>query len=160
MDGMSHESPLVSEVEPPVGAHIVTPRRGYAHHGIYVGLGRVVHFGGFSRGLWPQPVEEVSLSDFAQGRLIRLHVLAPALFERAEVVRRARLRLGEGGYNLFTNNCEHFCEWCLRDQPQSHQVRALLSQWRRRWREVMGLLSKKRGAVWSARKRWSAGATL
>jgi hypothetical protein len=32
--------------EPPIGAHIVTPRRGYTHHGIYAGEGRVVQYGG------------------------------------------------------------------------------------------------------------------
>ena len=25
---------------PPIGAHVVTPRRAYTHHGIYVGDGR------------------------------------------------------------------------------------------------------------------------
>jgi hypothetical protein len=28
---------LVAEQEPPLGSHMVTPRRGYLHHGIYVG---------------------------------------------------------------------------------------------------------------------------
>jgi lecithin:retinol acyltransferase len=42
---------LDPELEPPLGAHLVTPRRAYTHHGIYVGLGRVVQYGGLSRGL-------------------------------------------------------------------------------------------------------------
>jgi len=46
----------------PIGAHVVTPRRGYTHHGIYVGRGRVVQYGGLSRGLRSGPVKEVSLS--------------------------------------------------------------------------------------------------
>ncbi|MBP4061169.1 lecithin retinol acyltransferase family protein [Aeromonas sp. Prich7-2] len=34
----------------PIGAHLVTPRTGYDHHGIYVGNGKVVHYAGFARG--------------------------------------------------------------------------------------------------------------
>jgi len=30
--------------EPPLGAHLTTSRRGYNHHGVYVGRGRVVHY--------------------------------------------------------------------------------------------------------------------
>ena len=28
----------------------------------------------------------------------------------------ARSRLGERSYRILTNNCEHFCEWCLNAQ--------------------------------------------
>jgi hypothetical protein len=28
---------LAGDKEPPLGSHLVTPRRGYLHHGIYVG---------------------------------------------------------------------------------------------------------------------------
>ena len=53
---------LVAEPEPPMGAHIVAQRRGYIHHGIYVGAAKVVHYAGLSRGLRRGPVEEISLS--------------------------------------------------------------------------------------------------
>jgi hypothetical protein len=53
------------EREPPLGAHLTTSRRGYTHHGMYVGDGRVVHYSGLS-GFWQcGPVEEVSLTRFA-----------------------------------------------------------------------------------------------
>jgi hypothetical protein len=39
-----------------------------------------------------------------------------------EVVRRARLRLGEDRYRLLTNNCEHCCECCIRREHRSYQV--------------------------------------
>jgi hypothetical protein len=32
--------------------------------------------------------------------------------------RRARMRVGENRYQLLRNNCEHFCEWCLRGEPR------------------------------------------
>ncbi len=48
-------------------------------------------------------------------------------FDRREVIRRARSRLGEDSYRLLTNNCEHFCEWCLRGERRSYQVEAWLA---------------------------------
>ena len=39
-----------------------------------------------------------------------------------EIVRRARSRLGENDYRLLTNNCEHFCNWCLDGVSHSAQV--------------------------------------
>ena len=56
---------LAGNQEPPLGSHLVTPRRGYLHHGIYVGGCRVVHYSGLVHGLRGGPVEEVPLSRFA-----------------------------------------------------------------------------------------------
>ena len=112
--------------EPALGSHMVTPRRGYLHHGIYVGDGKVVHYSGFAYSLRGGPVEEVALADFADGRPVWVRRSSPTGFGRQEIVRRARSRLGENLYRLFTNNCEHFCEWCLHGEARSFQVEALL----------------------------------
>jgi Lecithin retinol acyltransferase len=117
---------LVPGREPALGSHMVTPRRGYLHHGIYVGSGRIVHYSGFAHGLRGGPVEEVPLAHFTRGRPVWVKGSASASFDRREVVRRARSRIGEDLYRLFTNNCEHFCEWCLRGEPRSLQIEALL----------------------------------
>src|ERR1700738_1290689 len=58
---------LAAEQEPPLGSHVVTPRRGYQHHGIYVGDGKVVHYAGLAHGLHRGPVEEISLARFTDG---------------------------------------------------------------------------------------------
>jgi hypothetical protein len=116
------DRPLDPEREPPLGAHVVTPRRGYTHHGIYVGGGRVVQYGGLSWGLRRGAVEEVPLWQFAQGNTVWVRVTESSWFDQHEVVRRARLRLGEDRYNVLTNNCEHFCEWCVRGEHRSYQV--------------------------------------
>jgi len=42
------------------------------------------------------------------------------------VVARARSRLGENRYRLTTNNCEHFCEWCLSGESRSEQVERIV----------------------------------
>jgi Lecithin retinol acyltransferase len=126
--------------KPPIGAHIVTPRRGYTHHGIYVGEGRVVQYGGFSRGLRRGPVEEVSLSQFALGREIRVRSEESRYFDPKEVICRARLRLGENRYHPLKNNCEHFCEWCVRGEPRSYQVDELTALCSRAWHGLLKLL--------------------
>jgi Lecithin retinol acyltransferase len=121
-------SPVLRKEEPPLGAHIVTPRRGFRHHGIYVGSGKVVHYAGLARGLRRGPVEEVSLDQFARGQAVLVLGNQNARFPEREVIRRARSRVGEDKYRLFTNNCEHFCEWCLSGEPRSHQVEVLLTR--------------------------------
>jgi hypothetical protein len=113
---------------PPVGAHLVTPRLGYVHHGIYAGEDRVLHYSGLSRSFEPGPIEEVSLSEFAADKPIRIACRDLQPYDGHEVVRRARSRLGEDRYDLFQNNCEHFAEWSLRDHHQSLQI----EYWQRR----------------------------
>lgn len=122
---------LAEGQEPTPGAHLLTPRRGYAHHGIYVGNGRVVHYGGLAQGWQRGPVQEVSLARFAHGRPVWVRSGSLHRYGREEVVRRARSRMGENRYRLLTNNCEHFCEWCLRGEPRSEQVEYWLSHLRR-----------------------------
>jgi hypothetical protein len=107
---------------PPAGAHVATPRLGYVHHGICVGDGRVVHYAGLSGRLRRGPIQEVSLDEFTGAGGIWFELPTLAVFDAAEVVRRARSRLGEDHYRLLTNNCEHFCYWCLRGEPRSYQI--------------------------------------
>jgi len=138
------DRPLDPEREPPLGAHVVTPRRGYTHHGIYVGGGRVVQYGGLSWGLRRGPVEEVPLSHFSQGRPVWVRVLGSHWYDQDEVVRRARLRLGEDRYSVLTNNCEHFCEWCVRGQHRSYQVDDRIAGYRGVLLKLIELLARTR----------------
>jgi hypothetical protein len=109
----------------PLGAHLISPRRGYLHHGIYVGSENVVHYSGSTYGLDHGPVEEIALDRFACRRPIWVRNRTRDDFDPREVVRRARSRLGEDRYRVFSNNCEHFCEWCQYGLHRSHQVEAL-----------------------------------
>jgi hypothetical protein len=116
---------LADDETPPLAAHLVTVRRGYTHHGIYVGDGKVVHYAGLSRSWRSGPVEEITLAEFACGRAIRVRPCSNPRFDAREVVARARSRLGEHRYRVLSNNCEHFCEWCLRGTSRSLQVERL-----------------------------------
>ncbi|SDR40565.1 Lecithin retinol acyltransferase [Paraburkholderia fungorum] len=115
-----------STIDLPIGAHLVIQRRGYEHHGIYVGNGRVVHYAGFAGSTHRGPVEEVELSHFAAGHPLSIRTTPSARYAGDEAVRRARSRLGENRYRLLTNNCEHFCAWCLFGESRSEQVHCCL----------------------------------
>jgi len=117
---------LAPNEEAPLGSHLITPRLGFVHHGIYVGSGRVVHYGALVHQLIGGPVEEVPIARFAQGHIIRVRFHATQRFDPAEVIRRARARVGEDRYRLLTNNCEHFCEWCLHGEHRSYQIEKVL----------------------------------
>jgi len=125
-DGGEVRRATSSTIDLEIGAHLVTQRRGYEHHGIYVGNGRVVHYAGFAGSTHRGPVEEVELSRFAAGHPLSIRPTPGARYAGAEAVSRARSRLGENRYRLLTNNCEHFCAWCLLGESRSEQVHCCL----------------------------------
>lgn len=120
----------------PPGTHLTTHRRGYVHHGLYVGAGRVIHYRGYKR-LRREPVEEITLEAFAGGHGFQVKAWAAPAFPGPAAVERARGRLGEDRYRLCSNNCEHFVEWCLGGTPRSAQVDA----WTRPLRAALTALS-------------------
>ena len=123
------------------GTHVVTDRPLYAHHGIYVGDGRVVHYAGLSNGWQSGPVEEVSLEQFANGERVFAFAHSSRHFSNAEIVARARSRVGENMYHILRNNCEHFCEWCVHGEPRSYQVERMLASSRRLLRTAAACLT-------------------
>src|SRR5690242_16220299 len=116
----------LEQPEWPQGTHLVTPRFGYQHHGIYIGNGRVLHYAGLCEGWRIGPVEEVSLDCFSSGHPVWVKEHPKAKFRGAVAVARARSRLGEKRYSLFKNNCEHLCTWSIDGISYSEQAAALL----------------------------------
>jgi len=107
--------------EPPLGSHLKSLRRGYTHHGIYVGRHRVIHYAGWANNQATGPIEETDLDSFTQGN--GCSVVPHAHADSPEVIiARARRRLGETDYNVASNNCEHFCNSCVNDDHHSRQV--------------------------------------
>lgn len=71
------------------------------------------------------------MAHFTSGQPVWIRSAQSPCFDASEVVRRARSRIGENRYHLLSNNCEHFCEWCLRAEHRSYQVDDLFSHpWR------------------------------
>jgi Lecithin retinol acyltransferase len=121
----SSTSPSLGEL--PLGCWLVTPRRGYTHHGVYVGNGLVVHYAGLSRSWRRGPVEVVPLSEFSLGESLWVRRTPAARHAGPSAVRRALSRLGEDAYRILTNNCEHFCAWCVEGDSRSLQVEQWLA---------------------------------
>lgn len=111
---------MLDDIE--IGSHIVSPRTGYYHHGIYVGDGNVVHYLGLCDDISNGPVSESTLAEFCSGNGYSIKKHTNAKFDNTEIVRRARSRIGEDLYCVFSNNCEHFCEWCINNDHDSVQV--------------------------------------
>ncbi|SDE16916.1 lecithin retinol acyltransferase family protein [Paraburkholderia lycopersici] len=132
--------------EPPLGAHLVSLRTGYSHHGIYVGAGRVVHYAGLCKSLHRGPVEEVTLERFAAGHEVAVVAHPLAAYAGRAAVARARSRLGEDRYRLLSNNCEHFCTWCVDGKGRSEQVRACVAHPLAGLRVVRALVHARRSA--------------
>jgi hypothetical protein len=121
------QTAMLAAEELPPGAHLVSRRAGYCHHGIYVGAGRVVHYAGLCTSLHRGPIEEVTLERFAAGHEVAVVAHPCAAYTGQQAVARARSRLGEDRYRLLTNNCEHFCTWCVDGKSRSEQVRACIA---------------------------------
>lgn len=99
----------------------------YDHYGIYVGDGKVIHFArksGLLFGQDPAIVHETTLERFLDGsREVYVvetsgnHTKTPE-----EVVNTAYESIGESGYHVVFNNCEHFARYCKTGHRISGQV--------------------------------------
>lgn len=108
------------------GDHLKSRRFGiiYAHHGIYLGNGEVIHYSGLSKGLLKGKVIISSLADFCNGNIEGLKIVEHTTpkFNVAERIERAKARLNEDEYSLMFNNCEHFVNYCIEGKEISQQV--------------------------------------
>ena len=104
------------------GLHLAVNRRGrpHHHHGIYLGDGSVVHFAGEGLSQRGAKVVREPLRKFVSPDGVhRTRSLVPvrqsgervAALDPAVTCLRALSRLGETGYQLVANNCEHFSAW-------------------------------------------------
>ena len=105
-----------------IGDHLVSARRFIRHHGIYVGNGQVIHYGGLASGLQAGPVKVSSLQDFLAGHPYTVREYKTRRYSREESVERARARIGEDFYHAAFNNCEQFVTWCITGKTRSMQV--------------------------------------
>jgi Lecithin retinol acyltransferase len=117
-------------VQAPVGLrrgdHICAGRPGgIRHDGIYLGNGQVIHMASTpGQGKRGARVQVSTLSEFASGQPVTVRPYADS-DDPEVIIRRAMSRLGEGGYNLVFNNCQHFARWCATGQHCSEQVNAV-----------------------------------
>ena len=125
------------EQKPPVmGDHIRVKRMHglYTHHGIYVSDNEVIHFTGTDDdNIMDSSKNMVISSDlnfFLKGGELEVKEYTDEEFQDLyapdQIVAYARSCLGDDGYNLIFNNCEHFANVCTLGRFRSHQVERLL----------------------------------
>jgi hypothetical protein len=126
---------------PTPGAPVRVKVSFYYHYGIFVSEDSVIQFGlpdGPSRPAEEIRVLSTDVYTFLQGG--DLEVGFPDRGERKklrsadQVVAAAQSRIGQGGYDLLHNNCEHFMYECLFGEPDS----PTLSSLRTRIRQKLG----------------------
>ena len=97
----------------------------YQHHGIDCGDGYVIHL---SEGR--KKVVRDTMSRFcskSKGGVFYIYNHKPGECDVPSVViQRAMSRLGRDGYNLLTNNCEHFAFWCKTGQTKCKQLEGVV----------------------------------
>lgn len=94
----------------------------YQHHGISCGDGTVIHHPGGLPNKSNSAISRTSIANFANGRDV--FIFPHFTGDPPEiVVKRAESKLGEAGYNLFNNNCEHFAVWCKTGIKEFHQIK-------------------------------------
>ena len=104
------------------GDHLVSPRPGFTHHGLYVGNNEVIHYAGYSSGEESGQVVLTSLEVFRNGHPCRVVTHNLRRYAPEQSVERAWSRLGEAHYSALLNNCEHFVTWCIQGVHHSEQV--------------------------------------
>ena len=138
---------------PQKGDHIRVQRMNglYAHHGIYVSDREVIHFTGADDDSildWDKPeVISTDLTTFLKDGTLEIKEYTDEefadLYSPEQIVVYARACLGDKGYNLIFNNCEHFANVCTLGRFRSNQVdrffNAILNTNRYRRYGIMGL---------------------
>lgn len=122
-------------IQPKYGDQIRVNRGFYYHHGIYASKDQVIHFAppGKTDVLDPSAARiiETSLEEFLKGGILEVRTYTEEEVKKRkspkETVTTALSHLGEGGYDLVSNNCEHFSNLCAFGTKESNQVEAVMS---------------------------------
>ncbi len=105
----------------PLGDHVYVDRGVYTHHGIDMGDGSVIHFVSVDGTKTGALIRWTAIEDFAGRAEVRVQAYG-VRFDAAQAAERARSMLGQSGYDLFANNCEHLATWCVTGEHNSAQV--------------------------------------
>jgi len=95
---------------------------GPEHYGVYDGNGGVYHYVGDD--IYSVYVRYSSLEEFENGGRAFLDSNYEGAFSPGVIIRRAKSKVGAslGGYNIYSNNCEHFASWCVTRVRRSRQT--------------------------------------
>lgn len=108
------------------GDHIYARRLGYTHDGIDCGDGIVIHRSLVDGTKSGAMIRRSSIEEFSRGAEVHLRDYGTRL-SREETVARAESMVGQSGYHLMIDNCEHFARWCATGEYESEQVQVAVS---------------------------------
>lgn len=120
---------------PKFGDQIRVNRGLYYHYGIYISNDEVIHFASLIPGYETSPehasVCNTSLDIFLKGGILECANYSKEEMDKKrtpnEIVEYAKSKIGEKGYDLLKNNCEHFSNECVFGYKKSSQVDNVLS---------------------------------
>ena len=125
--------------EPYIGAHIRVQIQSIYHHGIYIGNDEVIQFGLLCDMLKPKEEVKVlvsSIEEFLQGGFLEVRVFdrkeRKIKYDDLKIVEIAKSKLGEDGYDIVHNNCEHFANFCIFNKKESKQIDDIRSEIRKK----------------------------
>ncbi|HEY9876325.1 MAG TPA: lecithin retinol acyltransferase family protein [Candidatus Obscuribacterales bacterium] len=99
------------------GDHIYVDYGNFTHHGIDCGDGTAIHYRKSN-----STISRTPMAEFTNGKQLVVKRYGNCNLPDI-VIQRAESRLGENGYCLFDNNCEHFATWCKTGNHASEQVK-------------------------------------
>lgn len=116
-------------IEPYPGSHIRVQVGKIYHHAIYIGDNMVIQFGmPFSYTSDPKSIKVIKspIEDFLSNGFLEVRVYTKKEQHQKrsddQIIKIATSRIGEGGYDLLYNNCEHFVNDCIFGKKISEQV--------------------------------------
>lgn len=130
----------------------------YQHYGVYAGYHKIIHY---IKGdsLFDGRIAETSIEEFCDGDTLYIAEddsllsifqdsdVTASFYGPRETVQRARSKIGKGGYNLLTHNCEHFAIWCKTGLNESSQL-SIEGMAARFLRSKLGLLRYLADDIW------------
>ncbi len=126
---------------PTYGDQIRVNRGLYYHHGIYASNDSVYQFAApAGMEISPENARVIctTLGEFLKGGNVEVRVYTEEELKKKrtpeEIIAYAKEHLGEGGYDLVTNNCEHFSNRCAFGVSNSTQVEEIFNMFERFFR--------------------------
>ncbi len=101
------------------------------HYGVYISDDEIIQFGmnpSLRLGVSESEVKVLStdINEFRNGNFPEFADLSFSekmkRFKTDKILENARSRIGEGGYNIIFNNCEHFAYECIFGKKYSSQA--------------------------------------
>ena len=117
-----------TENTPVCGDIIRTKVSFYHHYGIFVSEDRIIQFGLPDDPQRPSEQVKVLTTDidtFLQGGELEVAKRTARMRSPKQIVAAAEARIGEGGYDILHNNCEHFVNECAFGEHSSSFVQGV-----------------------------------